>query len=96
MIEWTYENGQEGVVTPKDRRDYIHRIFSETTYGEDTEAVTDILADIMHYCALDGVNFEDVLETARGHFESEVGGEVIEDDDKDLEGTCEPGDSVPC
>lgn len=35
-------------------------------------AVGDFLADLMHLCDKKGVNFEDLLEKGRGHYESEV------------------------
>lgn len=91
MIEWANESDE---FTPKDRRDYIAEVFSKTTYGEDSEAVTDILADLMHYCKIEGEDFEAALDTARMHFEAEITEkEVYEDEDS--ERTCESGNSVP-
>ncbi len=36
--------------------------------------VIDLLADILHWCELNGVDFEDTLRTARSHFDAERGG----------------------
>lgn len=67
MIEWT--NGPGGI-TPEDRRNYIHGIFSETTYGAESpeNGVIDLLSDLMHYCHLRGIDFYESSSTARTIF----------------------------
>lgn len=35
-------------------------------------AAGDFLADLMHLCDKNGVNFEDLLEKGRNHYESEI------------------------
>jgi hypothetical protein len=73
MIQWDIQ-GEE--ITPQNRRDYIHGILSETTYGdnEPKEGIIDLLADTMHYCRLQGIRFYEVLLVARNHFDAEKGG----------------------
>jgi hypothetical protein len=70
MIEWV---GIEGEITPKNRRDYIHGVLSETTYGEDDSetGVVDLLADLKHFSLLDGIDFDDCLRRADAHFKAE-------------------------
>jgi hypothetical protein len=38
------------------------------------ENIIDILADIMHYCKVENIDFNDSLRIAQGHFEAEVDG----------------------
>jgi hypothetical protein len=72
-IEWKIAKGNEGQPTPEECRDYIHGIFSETTYGDDPETgVTDILTDLMHFCKLEKIDSEDHLRIAQNHFKEEV------------------------
>ena len=70
MIEWI---GIEGEITPKNRRDYIHGMLSETTYGEDDPetGVVDLLGDLKHFCSLERIDFEDCLRRADDHFKAE-------------------------
>ena len=80
-IEWIIEGSTP---TPEERRDYIHGIFNETSYGEDTldTGVVDLLADLMHYCDLEEIDFELCLNNARMHFnyEAEKGGRIEKKD----------------
>ena len=70
MIEWI---GIEGGITPKNRRDYIHGMLSETTYGEDDPetGMVDLLADLKRFSLLEGLDFEDCLQRADEHFKAE-------------------------
>lgn len=36
-------------------------------------SVTDILSDLMHFCGIEGIDFEARLDVARQHFEAERG-----------------------
>jgi len=76
-IEWT--NEEDGIIRPKDRRNYIAGIFSETTYGEmdGKISVLDILFDLQHYCHLEKIDFDDALRIARDHFQVEVNEEKM-------------------
>lgn len=40
-------------------------------YDEDLSAVADLLADLLHYCDAEDVEFDDALDTARMHHEAE-------------------------
>lgn len=52
------------------------RAMDETTdCGSPLEDVTDMLANLMHYCAQRRVNFGSALRAARGHFDAEAAGE---------------------
>lgn len=43
------------------------------TAGEDGETILgDLLADLMHWCDRNGVDFNDMLERARDHYEEET------------------------
>lgn len=37
--------------------------------------ITDILADLMHFCDVEGIDFADLLRVAEMHFEAEQNGE---------------------
>jgi len=37
------------------------------------EAVTDLLADLQHFCAAEKLDFDRLLRSAQGHFEEETG-----------------------
>lgn len=39
---------------------------------EDPQDLSDLLADLMHWCKREGVNFEAELTTARTNFEAEI------------------------
>lgn len=39
--------------------------------GSEAELVTDLLADLMHLCDQRGIDFNEVLDTARGNYEGE-------------------------
>jgi hypothetical protein len=47
--------------------------YSPLQGDDDDEAtlVTDLLSDLMHLCRSRGINFDDLLETARGNYEEE-------------------------
>ncbi len=47
--------------------------YKPTVEGED--AVSDLLADLMHYCARTGTEWQKVMETAYVNFDAEVNGE---------------------
>ena len=74
MIEWI---GIEGEITPKNRRDYIQGMLSETTYGEDDQetGVVDLLADLKHFSLLEGIDFDVCLRRADDHFKAELKGD---------------------
>jgi len=74
MIEWTM--GEDEEIKPEHRRDYIGGIFQETTYGEDDNesGVADMLADLMHFCDLENIDFDDKLRIAKLHFKEEKDG----------------------
>ena len=51
----------------------------EAYSDDDTRTnLVDFLADAMHWCHLNGHCFEDVLDTARMHFEAEITEETEE------------------
>jgi hypothetical protein len=74
VIEWTMAE-DEGI-KPEHRRDYISGIFQETTYGEDSKetGVVDMLADLMHFCDLENIDFDKSLRIAKVHFREEKKG----------------------
>jgi hypothetical protein len=47
--------------------------FIEPDAPERVEAVTDLLADLMHWCDGEGLDFEHVLLNARHHYAAETG-----------------------
>jgi hypothetical protein len=67
MIKWTNEPGG---ISPEDRRDYIHGMMAETTYGQEIpeNGVIDLLDDLMHYCCLMGIDFYESSSAARTIF----------------------------
>lgn len=74
IIEYANENDER---TPEDRKDYISEVFSVTIYGDDPGeggeiGVTDLLADLMHYCRLEKIDFQLALAMAENHFYEEV------------------------
>ena len=61
-------------MTPNDRATKIETII-EHFYGESgTPTIIDIIADLMHYNHINGygVDFEEALRVAEGHFEEET------------------------
>jgi len=49
--------------------------------GDDAHTnLVDFLADAMHWCHVNGHCFNDILDTARMHFEAEITGDDILDD----------------
>jgi hypothetical protein len=75
MIEW--KNGPGGI-TPEDRRDYIHGMLAETTYGQENpeNGVIDLLVDLQHYCHLMGIDFNTAVPLTALMFEAEKVGHV--------------------
>jgi hypothetical protein len=53
-------------------RECIARYFVLTGNSPD-EALTDCLADLMHWASHNGISFDAALETANNHFEVEKG-----------------------
>jgi hypothetical protein len=41
------------------------------------EALTDLLANLMHYCHREGIDFGEALATAAMHFDEESGGAIV-------------------
>ncbi len=61
--------------TNEDRAEWARKAlatFMFTTGSEREDAVCDLLADLMHYCRLNDIDFEDELRRGRVHFEEEV------------------------
>jgi hypothetical protein len=48
-------------------RDFLNQLYS----GDDTDNVTDMLADLMHFSDRYKVDFDNALKNARGHHEQE-------------------------
>ena len=40
-------------------------------YGGDESDVTDLITDLLHYCRIEGADFDDHLRIARNHFNDE-------------------------
>ena len=63
-----------------ERADHILRLYAELegseAYEDDSAALlTDLLADLMHWAEEEELDFQDQLESAKGHYEAEVNGE---------------------
>jgi hypothetical protein len=46
--------------------------FETATRTDRDDALSDLLADLMHWCDRNGFNFDDELFRARNHYESEI------------------------
>lgn len=61
-----------GEMRKRDRSKHAAKIARAlTTAGYDMDLLRDALADMMHYCAVHGEDFEAELESARNHFDAE-------------------------
>lgn len=71
---WIRQAGPRDPNNPKpDGHSLVSRAakIDEAVKGFDGE-IGDLVADILHWCDREGVDFEDVLETARAHHDAEV------------------------
>lgn len=46
--------------------------YQKVTGSDDDNAISDVLADLMHYCRDNDIDFRKELSTARWHFNEEV------------------------
>ena len=60
-------------MTNKDRAEKILDFLIMDYDGDDDEAsITDLLADLLHFCHQKNIEFDDILETAVMHFNTEL------------------------
>lgn len=58
----------------------------QAEHEPDDQALSDLLADIMHFCDGEGHDFDRIVEWARGNYEAERGpGDDIEQDARRME-----------
>lgn len=58
--------------------EYAYRtllVYQQYTGSDKEEALSDLLADLMHLADEEGYDFDYELERARGHYEAEIGDE---------------------
>lgn len=59
------------MLTNTDRADRALMALEGYDNGSNEEDVIDLVTDLMHYCDLEDVDFETIIEMARFHFEAE-------------------------
>lgn len=57
--------------TNDERADTAGKALAEYAFKPEEADVTDLLADLQHYCAKHEINFDNCLKTARGHYDEE-------------------------
>lgn len=77
IVEGVESAEQAGITAYNKRRVRKAMIMLKVNYkSADADAVTDCIADLMHYCHAKGIDYTDAEETGRMHFNAElVGGE---------------------
>jgi hypothetical protein len=60
--------------TPESRADKVEAMIKEHwKSGEDLEtSIMDLVADIMHLCHIKKIDFNDIMEKAKSHFQEEL------------------------
>lgn len=74
--EWNLGFGQERYMQPTiisrvRRIDGVVSAYEPISGDDPQEAITDIVADIVHWCSVNDIRFEDVLRVARQHADAE-------------------------
>ncbi|MDA8140775.1 MAG: hypothetical protein M0036_19175 [Desulfobacteraceae bacterium] len=60
--------------TNQERIERAMTAMSSANYGENDSldaGMCDLIADLLHFCAQEGLDFDSILNTARMHFEAE-------------------------
>lgn len=79
-------------ITNLDRAEYAQKALDNFVYNMDMESeevetqLTDLLANLMHLCDVQGEDFSDILRIAEGHYSAEIseGPEAYRPDPDDL------------
>ena len=72
-----YQLDKDGEITNKARANYLKHIlvnYYDVGLNDYHTPAVDLLADMMHICYQDGIDFNQVLEEARIHFDGENDG----------------------
>jgi len=73
LIHKTMDNRQRVVAARKAMKAYSVAVDGVFTPTDKESAVTDMLANMMHYCGEFNMNFEAILDTAKSHYAAETG-----------------------